>query len=124
MAAKIDSKANEYSIEAYIIDPQGKSTLLLKSESKFNVDPFDPATAGKGYKEFFRKLEENDVCNLTLVFSPGTDKENSVSYKVPQGTACSIVYNENYVQEVYTDKECTKAYKFEKPETELTLYIK
>ena len=44
-------------LEAYIIDPQGKSTLLLKSESKFNVDPFDPATAGKGYKEFFRKQQ-------------------------------------------------------------------
>lgn len=48
-------------LEAYIIDPQGKSTLLLKSESKFNVDPFDPATAGKGYKEFFRNVPYDEI---------------------------------------------------------------
>lgn len=71
--------------------------------------------------------QTNDLRSVTVVGSPGSEKETSQDFRIPKGLILGFTFGDDFEDKVafYTDEACTEAYDpYAGTEADLTVYVK
>ena len=120
----------------YVLD--AKTREMISVNSNYTLD--DGSTFGsvaevryddevpEMLKEFLEYDNQTEnLRNVTIVSTPGTDKEESKSIQAPKGLIIGFEYDDDleYAVEFYTDVACTESYDpYANTDSDLTIYIK
>ena len=120
---------NWLTTESTIFLPSGEQYCAFRESASYGPPLFDVENTIVE-KPLKACLDSNDggtgMRTITVVFSPGSDHEKTVEYRVPMGVEFDIDYQGSFPEDFYTDPECTQVYDYTHMGTDdgITLYIK
>lgn len=116
----------------YYVDPDTK-LILYREDSWYDeagtllsVDKYTPVYDEPYVSDGVARISVSDAedsCELTVVFWPGQEKEETQTFRVAKGTYVSVVSNTEYT--LYSDPDCTKTMdEIRTQEDQVTVYVK
>lgn len=116
----------------YYVDPDTK-LILYREDSWYDetgtlisVDEYTPLYDEPYVSDGVAHLsvtDGEDMCELTAVFDPGQENEETQTFRIVKGTFVNIVSNDNYT--LYSDPECTDLMdEIHTQADQVTVYIK
>ena len=116
----------------YYVDPNTK-LILYREDSWYDeagtllsVDKYTPVYDEPYVSDGVARISVSDAedsCELTVVFWPGQEKEETQTFRVAKGTYVSVVSNTEYT--LYSDPDCTKPMdEIRTQEDQVTVYVK
>ena len=112
-------------LDTFLIDAQGESTCGFRDSYAYNVEVYDPAAEGEPFAEYKTAATDPELSHtITLTFAPDTDNERTIACDLPNAGRFSIICDEQYVEELYTDRACTQLFTTSDGVSDLELYVK
>ena len=113
------------SIDAFLIDPEGESHLLLRDSYAYDVVSYDPFAEGEPFAEYEAAATDPEQSRIiTVTFAPDTENERVAQYYMPNATYFYIFCDGEYVEDIYTDRACTQLFESSDGVSDLELYVK
>lgn len=113
------------SIHTELIDADGAVLLTQEDSCAYDVEVYDPFAEGEPFAEYeaaARDPEQNRT--VTVVFDPDTERARAMGCVLPQNAFFSVFLNGQYVEQLYTDPECTQPFTGSDGAEDLVLYVK
>ena len=113
------------SIHTELTDAEGETLMTQEDSCAYDVEAYDPFAEGEpfaGYEAAATDPEQNRT--ITVVFDPDTDNERGVEYVTPRHAHFNVFLNGQYVEQIYTDRECTQPFEGSDGVSDLVLYVK
>lgn len=125
------SYKSEYTLDAKTLEVMSLTTectydggTVDRMVTEFTYDVDAPEKLGELLK-YANQTE--DLRKVTIVSNPGTDKEVSQGFQIPNGLIVGFTFDDAFEDKVefYTDAACTEAYDpYAATESALTVYVK
>ena len=96
-------------IDSNLIFPDNSIRNLGPIKYSYNVDFLDPFEKQENKEYVAAAKDQARSRTIKVTYSPGTDDEQTMEYTIPKGYPFYI-FTDNYVSEVYLDKDCTKLF--------------
>lgn len=113
------------SLRTELTDADGAVLLTQEASCAYDVEDYDPFAEGEPFAEYEAAATNPERSRtVTVIFDPDTQSERSASYYMPQKTFFSVFLNGEYVEQFYTDRECTQPYENGDGTEDLVLYVK
>ena len=99
----------------YYVDPDTKLILYREDSwydeagSLLSVDKYTPVYDEPYVSDGVARIavtDAEDICELTVVFWPGQEKEETQTFRIAKGTYASVVSNTDHA--LYSDPDCTE----------------
>lgn len=112
-------------IRTELTDAEGAILLTQEDRFAYDVEAYDPFAEGEPFAEYESAARDPEQSRtITVVFDPDTENERSVEYVLPQHTYFNIWLNGQYVEQAYTDRECTQPFEGSDGVSDLELYVR
>ena len=109
-------------IQTTLTDAAGKTLLTQEDSFTYDVAAYDPAAEGEPFAQYFAEaLDPERSRTITFIFDPGTDDERATDCVQPRHAFFSVFLDDEYVEQVYTDPECTQPFEGSDGEQDLVL---
>lgn len=121
-----DKETNDLlAIDASLTDAQGKSVCGFRDSYAYDVEAYDPAAEGEPFAEYKTAAADPELSRtISVTFAPDTGKERTIVCDLPKAAWFSIFSDEQYVEELYTDRACTQLFTTSDGVSDLELYVK
>ena len=98
-------------LETFIIDAEGKSNLFQSETYEYGIEAPDPATSSELFADYFAALTvREDLRTIRIVYDPDTEHEKTAEAVLPVNTWFSAFHNGAFIQEFFSDRECTQPF--------------
>lgn len=112
-------------MEAFLTDADGVSELWQDASYAYDVEAYDPAAEGEPFAAYFTASTDPELSRTIIVtFAPDTENERVIGCNLPKNARFSIFCDEQYVEEIYTDRACAQLFEGSDGMSNLELYVK
>lgn len=113
------------SIDCFLTDAEGESTLYSRDSYAYDMEDYDPAAEGEPFAEYKAAVAVPELSRtITVTFAPDTDKERVIVCDLPKAAYFYIFSDEQYVDDIYTDRACTQLFETSDGVSDLELFVK
>lgn len=113
------------SIRTELTDANGVLLLTQEDICAYDVKDYDPFAEGEPFAEYETDARDPERSRtITIVFDPDIENERTMNYVLPRNAFFSVFLNGEYVNQIYTDRECTHSFTGSDGTVNLVLYIK
>ena len=112
-------------IRTELTDAEGVILLTQEESFAYDMEAYDPFAQSEPFAEFeAAATDPKQNRTIAVVFDPDTENERSVEYVLPNHAFFSVFLNGQYVEQLYTDRECTQLFEGSDGISDLQLYVK
>jgi len=110
-------------LDCFIIDAEGKSNSFQSETYEYGVEAPDPAADSELFADYFAALSvREDLHTIRIVYDPDTEHEITAEAVLPVNTWFSAYHDRAFVQEFFSDRECTQPFDDVYVHEDLVLY--
>lgn len=112
-------------IRTELTEVEGETLLTQEESFAYDVEAYDPFAQGEPFAEYeAAATDPKQNRTIAVVFDPDTENERGVEYVLPNHAFFSVFLNGQYVEQLYTDRECTQLFEGSDGISDLQLYVK
>ena len=112
-------------VDVILIDSAGEAHTYSTEMYAYDVEPYDPAKDGEPFAKYLAaSADPEQVRTVSVTFDTNTENEHTVEYVIPHYTYFNILSHDTYVEEIFSDHECTQPYEGSDGVEDLVLYVK
>ena len=110
-------------LDFFIADAEGNSNIYQSETYEYGVEAYDPAADRELFADYFAALSvQEDLRTIRIIYDPDTEREKTAEAVLPVNTWFSVFHNGTFMQEFFSDRECTQPFDDFYVREDLTLY--